>query len=1205
MRMRWLLWPMVVVATCTVNVFGEPEYVKEVRMDRVGWAPKLPGGKIRMLSIQGVKVHTNHCSRDGLELAKRMDLECVQVSTPRKPGEKTAARIGQELQEGDYDLYVFGSTGRYTLPSEVLLKLLEKVRDGKGLLLIGSSPLGMFQGQVLFDEIEGIGNGWKGYRFGKGRIASRNARMLGGLLESFTASLADDANRENRFYDLSKMVHWTAGRDPAVRIMSMTPARNSEVALGDTLACELAVRSAAGRSLEVAWQIRDIQNRTVAQGTQKSGVPPGQGKIELSLPSPGAGVFHIDLWLREGKNTLDWANTTVSIKGEAAITSVRLWKKLHRRGDRITGRVFVTGAKPGDRVRFSIVDGYNRLHVVQEQSLVSAAYADFDLEVSDPGDRAHRLNVELLSGQTVTARLISEFTIAHKEFPTYFVTSCQQMHPGPVQFRDMQALGRYYGFNSTRRDSAELSNRAGFIPEPFPFHLGSGEAYNEGHVWAEYRNKFIRQLPEWIRYGAGVINLGDDCSIGQRLNRPNFWKSNYFGAFTQDLTRIQRKKLEDLNAEWGTSFQKIQEVTFKAAAKLRKQGNAKLFDAFQAFTREKSYPVPFLDDFNVFRQYLNRTYGGIKGLNASWGTRFKSMGEIDVAFIQSRQTDANPSPWADYLMYQVDGFCEIIRHLSSVLERELPEAMIGMDASKADATVPYIGGGGQGRPLTYYMPYFRSSAAGHIKKLGYWLRQMPAGGVTMGIYRGATVQRLDRQSRVLLPLANQLHGIHYWKIVYAFEGDDIDITDFAKDGAEAVREARLGLADLVLGSERRPSEVGLFTSPPNDIASRLDDQFGSTTTSLYTFYELIEDLGMQHETLGPRELTSDVLFRKNYKVFVLPNVRAMGQREAEAVRDYVRQGGTLVADMLPAVKNLHSSPLKVGLLDDLFGVTRKKLAEGVEPKSDGMLTLEGKGELLKTLAEAAIELAGGEALGRVGKTPAVIVNKVGAGRAILLNCDLGTYPILRGQLEHQPVLRLWSDILSETGVEMPDIKVSASDTGSAGYDVYHYGKGSMKLLGFRRKRLEKRLHKLEEVTVTTPEKLHAYDCRSGKYLGHGQEFRLSLELHDVRFIAFLPYQLKGVDIDLPARVKQGQELRLSVNLSGPGPTDPGHPVFVRFIDPNGQTAFWFDKTVTTDKGRALLTRKLALNEMPGKWSVYARDAVTGSEQTVDFTVSSQ
>ena len=73
MRMRWML-PMVVAAACAASVFGEPEYVKEVRMDRVEWAPRLPGGKIRMLSVQGVKVHTNHCSRDGLELAQRQHI---------------------------------------------------------------------------------------------------------------------------------------------------------------------------------------------------------------------------------------------------------------------------------------------------------------------------------------------------------------------------------------------------------------------------------------------------------------------------------------------------------------------------------------------------------------------------------------------------------------------------------------------------------------------------------------------------------------------------------------------------------------------------------------------------------------------------------------------------------------------------------------------------------------------------------------------------------------------------------------------------------------------------------------------------------------------------------------------------------------------------------------------------------------------------
>ena len=290
------------------------------------------------------------------------------------------------------------------------------------------------------------------------------------------------------------------------------------------------------------------------------------------------------------------------------------------------------------------------------------------------------------------------------------------------------------------------------------------------------------------------------------------------------------------------------------------------------------------------------------------------------------------------------------------------------------------------------------------------------------------------------------------------------------------------------------------------------------------------------------------------------------------------------------------------ILDDLFGVTRKKPEEGAELKSRGILTLEGRGELLSTYAETAIELAGGKALGRVGERPAVIVNRVGAGKAILLNCDIGTYPILRGQLEHQPMLALWGDILSEAGVELPDITLSASDTGSAGYDLYHYRKGNLKLLGLRRKRLEKRHQKLEEITITTPERLHAYDSRSGSYLGQGQEFRMSLEVHDVRFIAFLPHKMHGPAVDLPKRAKQGQELKLIVVLDGVPEEDPGHPVFVRFIDPNGQAAFWFDQTVTTSGGQASLTRKLALNEMPGRWRVYVRDAVTGTEKTINFTV---
>jgi len=69
-----------------------------------------------------------------------------------------------------------------------------------------------------------------------------------------------------------------------------------------------------------------------------------------------------------------------------------------------------------------------------------------------------------------------------------------------------------------------------------------------------------------------------------------------------------------------------------------------------------------------------------------------------------------------------------------------------------------------------------------------------------------------------------------------------------------------------------------------------------------------------------------------YKVLVLPNTAVIGEEQAEAVRQYVRNGGGLVASVDATLFDEYGNPRKDFLLADVFGVHYQGVIEGAAKK---------------------------------------------------------------------------------------------------------------------------------------------------------------------------------------------------------------------------------------------------------------------------------
>ena len=100
----------------------------------------------------------------------------------------------------------------------------------------------------------------------------------------------------------------------------------------------------------------------------------------------------------------------------------------------------------------------------------------------------------------------------------------------------------------------------------------------------------------------------------------------------------------------------------------------------------------------------------------------------------------------------------------------------------------------------------------------------------------------------------------------------------------------------------------------------------------------------------------------------------------------------------------------------------------------------------------------------------------------------------------------------------------------------------------------------------------------------------------------LPYRVQSVKVSFDhKRVRPGEELNYSIRLNGAW-SKPGYHVFrIKVSAPDGEKK-WYAAQLSSDKGQASSSFRLALNDVPGRWRIKATDVATGISGEARFTV---
>jgi len=477
-----------------------------------------------------------------------------------------------------------------------------------------------------------------------------------------------------------------------------------------------------------------------------------------------------------------------------------------------------------------------------------------------------------------------------------------------------------------------------------------------------------------------------------------------------------------------------------------------------------------------YREWLRGVYGAVERLNAEWGTSHKDFAEVrPVSFEAIRAAHTAPpfakwnlAPWMDWRSYMDTQFSDCVAGLARFTNTLDPSAPAGFVGGQQPA--PY---GGYdyakiSRSVQWIEAYDIGGTCEILRSLWKWPERRP---YVQTWFSAGDAKRdawflwyyLVHGNRGVIAWPDRGGSWFHWK--------GGGLAPFIAENAETLREVQGDVSKFILDPDVRfdADPIALYYSHPSiqaswvmDVvphggswpnrSSSLDNDNQTAARNRVAWMKILEDGGYQYNVVTSDQVVAGALEKERYRVLILDRTIAMSDAEAAAIRRFVEQGGTAIADCLTGVLDEHGKGRPKGALDDLFGIQRDEskgyLGGGNVTEIDGELyskpfmqrlryggALRHKGAVIyergTTVRPLAPGMPGSPGPGDLAKATAtvegadmVITNKVGRGRAVYLNLTPVAYNDLGQRLG--PLGEEWrtraADLAEESGLR-PRAKV--------------------------------------------------------------------------------------------------------------------------------------------------------------------------------------
>ena len=539
---------------------------------------------------------------------------------------------------------------------------------------------------------------------------------------------------------------------------------------------------------------------------------------------------------------------------------------------------------------------------------------------------------------------------------------------------------------------------------------------------------------------------------------------------------------------------------------------------------------PFDYDFSPtalagFRTWLKTQYPSLAALNAQWETAFKTWDEVkpfttdqiknrmasgdtiprgkpdwqavqriefDPSAARNHPTAWNFSPWADHRSYMDHSLATTLDGLRKTAHLLDPLTPVGIEGTQ----MPAAFGGYDLWRLSQAIDWVEPYDIGNAREI--FGSFMP--GKTFLTTVGEQDARAARKRLWHLLLEGDRGCIIWWsEDCIDWQSADYALTARAKALAPVFAELKSPLARLFLGAKREIDPIAIHYSQPSIQVNWLLESTvdGSTWLRRFSSYEathnrmtqrrqawvkLIQDAGYTPQFLATAQIEKNAL--ETQKVLVCSDSLAMSDKEAAAISKWITTDSRQ-----PAARLLLGSD-QPNLFDD-HG--RLRATGGLAEMSEQKLARETTWELRRgtsrlTFRETPSDLR--DSLARRGKREADSAN-----------------------LEDQLAKQLHE--LVPPAVKIPH---------HLGVRTHRYQLKNARLLAFERNFVWQMGEDLKshggneplENTVTFEARLaapaHAYDLRTGKYLGHADHFQITVNPDAPTLLALTPKPLAPGDV---------------------------------------------------------------------------------------------